>query len=1725
MPFLPDGTRLYTHSQGVALDYAGVNLATSTVGRMRTEVGGALVQMYDASLAPISSVVTNAETAGFPVTYAPVAQAVWDFGSLQLPTVSVESIAAGESALATVEGLRQTVATIQGSYVTKDYVDSRPTSGEDGATSADDLTDVSDFAVLLLREISAADMRKRLGAGTSDLAVGTRSTDALRGDYRPDAAAISDSGTVGRLVVRAPDAASARSAMGAASTSQVDDLNATMADVIARLRALEQGTGTGGTGSDGGTITPTPGTGTGGNDGTTWPQHLTSTPTALPSWTNSTEVVTSGRREVAGDIPEWTATRSYVLPNLPTSGRDITAAWNACFGSSGTVQDGDVVTIPAGTWARGNLDMLADKRYRVVGGTASLSAPARLVSTSPTEHAVRVRRGTVMLKGASRTARLEFVVDGVAGRGDKNQQGMTCLLLDSSDQTGTGQVLSGFRAQDLLLEGAKAAGFFAINSPTDYWLNRVHVKGSLADAFHNTGGANYGVWTDCISEDHGDDGWAAVQYAPRDAPARQSHHMQIYRQEIRGNAHGRGLANISCRDIVADQVRIVGSAEAGILIDPAETYPQTSTANGVNPKQAVTGTAYRRIEIIGCNWGNADHGSVFMRAGSGTDTIPDGFMESVRIIDAKGNRNAVRASGGIPPKMTLSDFVFTGGKSSSPTLGGNANSGITVLRWDESGTSTTADTTPPTIVFEVPSRAAVLKGTLVGFPMSNDTIGTTEASWAPTKTHLQSNAQVFQGKAGDTRGLAKVEVYFDSDLIHTQTTFDSYGSWKTGPVDTTARADGDHTVRAVATAANGQTTSTTHNVSVLNAVVATPTPTPTGGRPSTSQTVLLDVDAVASGTVGASSAGIYDTLGQRHFTQDATSLQPLVVDGPKSGQKAVRFDGGYLRCASGIPSGQQRITLSMVMRMDGAPGVNRPALFSAAAHATDDYSQTAGSWNITGPAVGTSSSWNGGTVGGSVVATNDSPYTVSPAVAYGAWVLVEVEVGTDGQAAKVWIDGTSMASLTGRSLSAGLSLLNMALGTRIYANGYSDRSRYSLTRMLVHSGARVGNTLAWAQSTYGVASGVTPPPADDTTAPSAPTNVTASRTSGSSTAGTASWAAATDASGIKGYNVYWTPSGGTATRLNTALVTTTTYALAGLTAAAGVVSVEAVDNSTAANVGPRGTVSLPAVSTSGAASPPSTSASRLMYVDTGATATAADLRITDLRDEVSGKVFSWATDAERAIARVLPSGRKVAEFLNGRALLEGTGIAGQAALTVTLVMSQRNLVTALRSGYVAATPANANDFDKTVGQWAIGSPAVSGDTTWAGLTVSGTPQSSGNYTGFSRPLDAMAVVQVSMSADGIAPTVYVDGVALTTSATNPTTTGTLFLDRILLGARWYDGGPKDGQQFRLGAMLIHAGRLTETDRNAVRGWAAGLWDTPPVGVSRTAMTYGTDRPSDLTAGVPAGSTFSSTVTANTFFDTAGATITGVNYKGRVVVRAANVTFRNCLFEGTATALTGDDGLVNATAAAVSSLVVEDCTFRPQTPSMYVTGILGHDYTVRRCVFENCVDACGVYNTTVTNYQTISVPSGVKIHGNVVRMPSLWTVPSSRHSDLVSHNDGTQGQAGDGAEVIGNVIYGTASRQVGTLDIDPHGSRRTLSGVLLGDLGPTNGWKIEGNWIESTRFGVEMDGANKTTTGRVVGNRLRAHVVPINLGAEQTGIEVSGNTVWGTGSPVGATYQA
>lgn len=523
--------------------------------------------------------------------------------------------------------------------------------------------------------------------------------------------------------------------------------------------------------------------------------------TARPSWVNT----------AAADGPldqpaVSTRTRTLQLPNLPAAGQDLTSAWVAYFGnqvgSNGTWAAGDRVTIPAGEWIHaGNLDIPpAVNDVEIVLGTAS--GACTLTSTSnasgnntPPQIGLRVlSANNVRIRAASQAYPAVLRSLGIAGRGDKNQQGHALLEVE---------YCTGFRAQDLLIQDSKAAGVFMYRAD-NYWFNRVRVERSKADAWHATNGSSYGLYTDCSSDGAGDDMMAFVHYDRRDAAVSVSHHMEVYRYIGKRNGHGRGFAIIACHDIYADRVIIEGSAAAGLIID------REASSSGSNPEQGIYGVLLQRFQLLGCNWSEQDHGSVFIGNGNTGNTVA-GRLESFHIRDNRLYQTAVRGVGSGTMTMTLKDFKQYGGLTDSANnnrtkVGGNWASPSTMeqINWTLDTTGP-ADSTDPTVVINTPGQYATVSGTLTGASGSS--------------THLMTNAQAIQYYVGDSpSGIASMSVTVDGSTgngLGTPTARDSAGR---GSVvwNTTAVANGPHTITVMATDGAGRTTTRSVTVTVAN---------------------------------------------------------------------------------------------------------------------------------------------------------------------------------------------------------------------------------------------------------------------------------------------------------------------------------------------------------------------------------------------------------------------------------------------------------------------------------------------------------------------------------------------------------------------------------------------------------------------------------------------------------------------------------------------------------------------------------------------------------------------------------------------------------------------------------------------------------------------------------------------------------------------------------------------
>lgn len=84
-----------------------------------------------------------------------------------------------------------------------------------------DISDSTSTGRSVLTASSQAAAREAIGAGTSNLAIGTTESTAKAGNYQPTAANITDATTVGRNVLKAADAEAARAVIGAGTSSLV----------------------------------------------------------------------------------------------------------------------------------------------------------------------------------------------------------------------------------------------------------------------------------------------------------------------------------------------------------------------------------------------------------------------------------------------------------------------------------------------------------------------------------------------------------------------------------------------------------------------------------------------------------------------------------------------------------------------------------------------------------------------------------------------------------------------------------------------------------------------------------------------------------------------------------------------------------------------------------------------------------------------------------------------------------------------------------------------------------------------------------------------------------------------------------------------------------------------------------------------------------------------------------------------------------------------------------------------------------------------------------------------------------------------------------------------------------------------------------------------------------------------------------------------------------------
>lgn len=194
---------------------------------------------------------------------------------------------------------------------------------------------------------------------------------------------------------------------------------------------------------------------------------------------------------------------------------------------------------------------------------------------------------------------------------------------------------------------------------------------------------------------------------------------------------------------------------------------------------------------------------------------------------------------------------------------------------------------------------------------------------------------------------------------------------------------------------------------------------------------------------------------------------------------------------------------------------------------------------------------------------------------------------------------------------------------------------------------------------------------------------------------------------------------------------------------------------------------------------------------------------------------------------------------------------------------------------------------------------------------------------------------------------------------------------------------------------------------------------------------GVTKPSAANTGIPPyWQTRLTDVSTATVVTTSNTVFVGMNFLNTVEVRAANVRFLFCKFQGSNSTPSDGSALLVCTHAACFNCIVEWCEFEPQYPHWnWDSAISGHDYTARFCNLRKCTDLFNVFNSNATQpYQ-----SGVIIEQNYLHDVAFWTATTNgvvHPSDDATHNDCIQIQGGLGTIIRGNFIDGRYARQYG-----------------------------------------------------------------------------------------------
>lgn len=367
----------------------------------------------------------------------------------------------------------------------------------------------------------------------------------------------------------------------------------------------------------------------------------------LPNYLNTTHAgVYSVLNEIRNNIPNSAADLTGTV-----GGSSATVRTPEQFGAAGNGTTDDTAAVNAALRAgvAGDIVRFAPgKKYLcsgvIGGGTTPVTAGitidgygATLIASDPNNSSLWIQADNVTVRG------LRLTTINLGAR----QSGWEKYRFLAKD-------CANFRAHDITVEGASAAGVF-MHNVNGFLLDHMTVRDALADGVHISAGSRNGLVVDPIVDNVGDDGVAIVSYT---SDVNTVENIYVYSPRVWGQTNGRGISIVGGNNIWYYDVYVRRSYGAGIYIG-------NETGTDFNTKTVTNSGVIGGLVEEANYYSGLDHGGIFLLNQQTSAPVSDVLIRDITVKNmARSGQPFVNVknsgTGGQFLRTTLANLRFEG---------------------------------------------------------------------------------------------------------------------------------------------------------------------------------------------------------------------------------------------------------------------------------------------------------------------------------------------------------------------------------------------------------------------------------------------------------------------------------------------------------------------------------------------------------------------------------------------------------------------------------------------------------------------------------------------------------------------------------------------------------------------------------------------------------------------------------------------------------------------------------------------------------------------------------------------------------------------------------------------------------------------------------------------------------------------------------------------------------